>query len=72
MFHTDMGADGLRLVHYQHSQSALDLYDKAGMLIWSEPAQFRLVNQRAVPACDPWVTRKRNPHPQPARLLAVD
>lgn len=40
----DMGADGLRLVHYQHSQSALDLYDKTGMLIWSKLAQFRLVN----------------------------
>lgn len=40
----EMGADGIRLVHYQHSQPALDLYDKAGMIIWSELAQFRLVN----------------------------
>ena len=39
----DMGADGIRLVHYQHSPSALDLYDRTGMLIWSELAQFRLV-----------------------------
>jgi beta-galactosidase len=39
----DMGVDALRLVHYQHSQSALDLYDKTGMLVWSELAQFGLV-----------------------------
>jgi beta-galactosidase len=39
-----MGADGIRLVHYPHSQSALDLYDQNGMLIWSELAQFRLVS----------------------------
>jgi beta-galactosidase len=36
----ERGVDGLRLVHYQHSQSALDLYDRTGMLVWSELAQF--------------------------------
>jgi beta-galactosidase len=39
----DMGVDALRLVHYQHSQSALSLYDRTGMLVWSELAQFGLV-----------------------------
>lgn len=36
----DMGVNGLRLVHYQHSQSALDLYDRTGMLVWSELDMF--------------------------------
>jgi beta-galactosidase len=39
----EMGANGLRLVHYQQSQSALDLYDRTGMLVWSELAQFGTV-----------------------------
>jgi beta-galactosidase len=42
-----MGVDGLRLVHYQHSQSALDLYDRTGMLVWSELAQFGRVSGSA-------------------------
>lgn len=36
----DMGADSLRLVHYPHSQSALDLYDRTGMIVWTELPQF--------------------------------
>jgi beta-galactosidase len=36
----DMGADSLRLVHYPHSQTALDLYDRAGMVVWAELPQF--------------------------------
>jgi beta-galactosidase len=36
----EMGADALRLVHYPHSQSALDLYDRTGMIVWSELPQF--------------------------------
>jgi beta-galactosidase len=36
----EMGANGLRLVHYPHSQSALDLYDRTGMFIWSELPMF--------------------------------
>ena len=39
----EMGADSLRLVHYQHSQSALDLYDRTGMIVWSELPLFSTV-----------------------------
>jgi beta-galactosidase len=37
----DMGADSLRLVHYPHSQTALDLYDRTGMIVWSELPFFQ-------------------------------
>jgi len=40
----DMGADGIRLAHYQHSQSFLDLADTNGMLIWAELAQVDRVS----------------------------
>ena len=35
----EMGADGVRLVHYQHSQSFLDAADREGMLVWAELTQ---------------------------------
>jgi len=41
----EMGADSLRLVHYPHSQSALDLYDRAGMIVWAELPQFGRAGQ---------------------------
>lgn len=40
----NMGADGIRLAHYQHSQSFLDLADRNGMLIWAELAQVDRVS----------------------------
>lgn len=39
-----MGANGIRLAHYQHSQSFLDLADRTGMLIWAELAQVDRVS----------------------------
>jgi beta-galactosidase len=36
----DMGANALRLVHYPHSQSALSLYDRTGMIAWEELPLF--------------------------------
>ncbi len=35
----EMGANGVRLVHYQHSQSFLDAADREGMLVWAELTQ---------------------------------
>lgn len=43
----EMGADGIRLAHYQHSQSFLDLADHTGMLIWAELAQVEKVSPSA-------------------------
>lgn len=40
----DMGANGIRLAHYQHSQSFLDMADRTGMLIWAELAQVDRVS----------------------------
>jgi beta-galactosidase len=34
----EMGIDGLRLAHYQHSDHFHDLCDRAGVLLWSELA----------------------------------
>lgn len=33
---TEMGANAIRLVHYQHSQSFMDLCDAYGMVVWAE------------------------------------
>jgi beta-galactosidase len=43
----DMGVNGIRLAHYQHSQSFLDLADRTGMLIWAELAQVDHVSSSA-------------------------
>lgn len=40
----EMGANGIRLAHYQHSQSFLDMADRTGMLIWAELAQVDRVS----------------------------
>jgi len=32
----DMGANGLRLAHYPHAKSTLELADQAGLVVWSE------------------------------------
>jgi beta-galactosidase len=34
----EMGANSVRLVHYQHSLHEVELYDKLGITVWSEPA----------------------------------
>ncbi len=34
----EMGANSVRLVHYQHSLHEIELYDKLGITVWSEPA----------------------------------
>jgi beta-galactosidase len=40
----EMGVNGIRLVHYQHSQSFLDAADHEGLLIWAELTQIDHVN----------------------------
>jgi beta-galactosidase len=40
----EMGVTGVRLVHYQHSQSFLDAADREGLLIWAELTQIDHVN----------------------------
>lgn len=34
----ELGANGVRLVHYQHSLDEVELYDKLGITVYSEPA----------------------------------
>jgi beta-galactosidase len=39
-----MGVTGVRLVHYQHSQSFLESADREGLLVWAELTQIDHVN----------------------------
>lgn len=34
----ELGTNAIRLVHYQHSRREIQLYDKLGFVVWSEPA----------------------------------
>lgn len=34
----ELGNTSIRLVHYQHSRREIELYDKLGIIVWSEPA----------------------------------
>jgi beta-galactosidase len=40
----EMGVNGVRLVHYQHSQNFLDAADREGLLVWAELTQIDHVN----------------------------
>ena len=40
----EMGVTGVRLVHYQHSQSFLESADREGLLVWAELTQIDHVN----------------------------
>lgn len=47
---TEMGANAIRAVHYQHSDNFYSICDSAGILVWAE---LPVINQVGIPGTDP-------------------
>ena len=56
----DMGANAVRLAHYQHAQFAYDETDRRGMMVWAEIPLVNAVSFNGTPADDALAANAEN------------